>query len=230
MVLSVGGQKDRAPVEIMGAADKGISRGGLLMDRIVVPAAEGRAIPVARGKRVRVTTPAGHQAADFFAYNADDLDEWLSPMHTWVTTRSVKPRPGDQFLSRFRRPMLTLLEDTAAGCHDMLIAACDPARYVQFGHAGPHRSCAVNLAEAMAALGHKISVTPQPVNFFTNTHVEADGKLVSPPNPVTAGSYVELEALMNLIVVVSSCPFDLKVPGWTINASGGVTELLLEVR
>jgi uncharacterized protein YcgI (DUF1989 family) len=89
MVLSVRGQKAAAPVEIMGAAGKGISRGGLVMDRIVVPAAEGRAIPVAQGKRVRVTTPAGSQAADFFAYNADDLDEWLSPMHSWVTTRCV---------------------------------------------------------------------------------------------------------------------------------------------
>jgi uncharacterized protein YcgI (DUF1989 family) len=200
------------------------------MDRIVVPAAEGRAIPVAKGKRVRVTTPAGHQAADFFAYNADDLNEWLSPMHTWVTTRSIKPRPGDQFLSRFRRPMLTLLEDNAAGCHDMLIAACDQARYVQFGHEGPHRSCAANLQEAMAGLGHEVTVTPQPVNFFTNTHIEADGKLISPPNPVAPGSHVELEALMNLIIVVSSCPFDLKVPGWTINAGGGVTELLVEVK
>jgi hypothetical protein len=200
------------------------------MERTIVPPAEGRAVRVAKGKRVRVTAPQGHQAADFFAYNAADLEEWLSPMHTWVTTRSIKPRVGDELLSRFRRPMLRLVEDTAAGCHDMLIAACDQARYAQFGHHAPHRSCSANLAEAMATLGHKVAVTPQPVNFFTNTHVEPDGKLVSPPNPVAPGSYVELEALMDLIVVVSSCPFDLKIPGWTINAEGGVTELLVEVK
>lgn len=196
----------------------------------MIPPAEGRAVRVAEGRLVRVTTPRGHQAADFFAYNAADLDEWLSPMHTWVTTRSIKPRVGDEFLSRFRRPMLRLVEDTAAGCHDMLIAACDQARYVQFGLHAPHRSCSANLAEAMAALGHEVEVTPQPVNFFTHTRVEPDGKLVSPPNPVAPGSYVELEALMNLIVVVSSCPFDLKIPGWTINAEGGVTELVVEVK
>jgi uncharacterized protein YcgI (DUF1989 family) len=82
----------------------------------------------------------------------------------------------------------------------------------------------------MAGLGHKVAVTPQPVNFFTNTHVEADGKLVSPPNTVPPGGYVELAARMDLICVVSSCPFDLPIHGWTINAPGGPTELVVEVR
>ena len=44
------------------------------------------------------------------------------------------------------------------------------------------------------------------------------------------GGYVELAARMDLICVVSSCPFDLPIPGWTINAPGGPTELVVEVR
>ncbi len=43
------------------------------------------------------------------------------------------------------------------------------------------------------------------------------------------GAYVELEALMDLICVVSSCPFDLPVDGWTINAKDGPSELLLDI-
>jgi uncharacterized protein YcgI (DUF1989 family) len=199
------------------------------MTHVIVPAAEGRAVDVAQGQRVRVTTPHGHQAADFFAYNAEDASEWLSPMHTWVTTRSVKPRPGDQFLSRFRRPMLTILEDTADGCHDMLIAACDQKRYEQFGYKGHHRSCSENLAIAMQERGLMVPVTPQPVNLFTNSIVDPDGALLSPPNPVAPGAYVEMEALMDLICIVSSCPFDLKIEGWTINADGGPTELEVTV-
>ena len=81
----------------------------------------------------------------------------------------------------------------------------------------------------MARLGHAIEVVPQPVNFFTNTVVESDGKLTSPPNTVPPGGYVELAARMDLICVVSSCPFDLQIPGWTINAAGGPTELVVEV-
>jgi hypothetical protein len=195
-----------------------------------IPPASGLALRVANGQRLRIITPRGQQAADFFAYRADDVGEWLSPMHTWVTTRCVRPRQGDAFLSRFRRPMLEFAEDGAGGVHDMMIAACDQARYEQFGHRGPHASCSDNLRAAMAREGYQIDVVPQPVNFFTNTQVEADGKLLSPPNPVAAGAFVELRALMDLICVVSSCPFDLRIPGWTINAAGGPTELVVEVK
>ena len=194
----------------------------------VLPAA-GLAVRVEQGRRIRITTPKGQQAADFFAYRADHVGEWLSPMHTWVTTRSVRPRQGDILLSRFRRPMLDFTEDGAEGVHDMLIAACDQARYEQFGHRGPHASCSDNLRAAMAREGYQIEVVPQPVNFFTNTNV-VDGQLVSPPNPVASGAFVELRARMDLICVVSSCPFDLKIPGWTINAAHGPTELLVEIK
>ncbi len=200
------------------------------MTEIVVPAKEGRSVDVRIGQRIRITSPEGAQAADFFAYRADDPGEWLSPMHTWVRTRSVRPRQGDTFLSRYRRPMLDFVEDGAGGVHDMMIAACDQARYHEFGFQGYHRSCAENLQLAMRERGHELPVIPQPVNFFTNTRVEADGKLISPPNPVKPGAHVELEAKADLICVVSSCPFDLKIPGWTINADRGPTKLLVSVR
>ena len=200
------------------------------METVVIPAREGRAVRLAAGQRLRLITPQGAQAADFFAFRADNLGEWLSPMHTWVTTRSVRPRPGDTFLSRLRRPLLDFVEDGAGGVHDMLIAACDQARYEQFGVKGPHPSCSENLRSALQRLGNQIDVVPQPVNFFTNTQVLADGALVSPPNPVPPGAYVELAARIDLICVVSSCPFDLAMPGWTINAPGGPTELIVEIR
>ncbi len=199
------------------------------MESHVVPAAEGRAFHVDAGGRIRIVTPRGRQAADFFAFRADDIAEWLSPMHTWVWSFSIKPRPGDTLLSRFRRPMLDFIEDGAGGMHDMMLAACDQARYEQFGFEGHHRSCAENLEIAMRGLGHELAVIPQPINFFTNTHIDADGRLLSPPNEAPAGGYVELEARADVICVVSSCPFDLEREDWTINAPGGPTELVVEL-
>jgi hypothetical protein len=46
---------------------------------------------------------------------------------------------------------------------------------------------------------------------------------------VPAGAFVELAARLDLICVISSCPFDLPISGWTINAPGGPTELIVEV-
>jgi uncharacterized protein YcgI (DUF1989 family) len=197
--------------------------------KVIVPPREGRAVKVLRGQTIRITTPKGAQAADFFAYNAENVGEWLSANHSWVTTFCVRPRAGDEFLSRFRRPMLRFAEDGAEGVHDMMIAACDQFRYEFFGHKGPHASCSENLCVAMRRLGHQVDVIPQPVNFFTHSKVEPDGRLVSRPNPVKPGAYVVLEALIDVIGVVSSCPFDLKVEGWTINAAQGPSELIVEV-
>jgi uncharacterized protein YcgI (DUF1989 family) len=197
--------------------------------KITVPARQGRAVRVARGQSIRITTPKGAQAADFFAYNSESPAEWLSANHSWVTTFNVKPRQGDTLISRFRRPMLKFTRDGAAGVHDMMIAACDQFRYEFFGYKGPHASCSENLCVAMRREGYQVDVVPQPINFFTCTVVERDGSFKSPPNPVPPGAFVELEALMNLICVVSACPFDLAVDGWTINADAGPTELDVEV-
>lgn len=200
------------------------------MDRIEVPPSEGRPVRVPAGGRIRVTTPRGAQAADFFAFNADNVGEWLSPMHSWVKTRHLKPRQGDVFLSRFRRPLLDFVQDRADGVHDMLLAACDQFRYEQFGFEGHHPSCSENLLISMRRLGHEIPVVPQPINFFTNTAVDDEGTISSPPNPVPPGAYIELEAHIDLICVVSSCPFDLKLEDWPINAAAGPSELLIEIR
>lgn len=199
------------------------------MKKTVIPAKGGKAVEVPAGRPIRITTPQGRQAADFFAYNAADCGEWLSPPHTWVWNRSIKPAVGQTFLSRFRRPLLDFVEDGAGGVHDMMIAACDQFRYEQLGFEGPHPSCAENLLVAMRRLGHEVSVVPQPVNLFTHTRVEADGALNAPPNPVPPGAYVVFEARIDLICVVSSCPFDLSVANWSINAPEGPSELIVEV-
>ena len=198
------------------------------METLVIPAAEGRAFNLSKGQRVRITTPMGQQAADFFAFNAADISECLSPAHTWMPTRSLHPRVGDTFLSRLRQPMLDFVEDGADGIHDMIIAPCDAIRYKHLGVEGHHRSCAENLEIAMRELGHEVTGTPLAVNLFTNTAVEDGYMFDTPKAPVVKpGGYVVLKARMDLVCAVSSCPYDLE--GWSINAPGGPTEIVVEL-
>ncbi len=82
----------------------------------------------------------------------------------------------------------------------------------------------------MRRLGYNIDVVPQPVNLFMNIVVEVDGALNSPPNPVKPGAFVELLATMDLICVVSACPYDLFLKGWPINSpEQGPTEIVVEL-
>ena len=197
--------------------------------KLVVAAKSALAFEVAAKQQFKICTPKGFQAADFFAYNAKSVDEWLSPPHTWIASTSVKPRIGDILLSRFRRPMLKMIEDGGEGIHDMLLPACDQFRYEYFGYKGPHPSCSDNLMNVMRSRGYEINVIPQPINFFTNTNVQEDGKLSAPKNIVKPNSYVILESLIDTICVVSSCPFDITPDGWEINSGGVVTELEVEI-
>ena len=199
-------------------------------DTIVIPPQEGRAFRIDKGRRFRVVTPKGGQCGDFFAYNAENVGEWLSANHTIVWNRAVRPREGDNLLSRFRRPMLKVIKDGAHGVHDMMIAACDQLRYEQLGFKGNHASCSDNLCVAMRRMGYNIDVIPQPINLFTRTEVGADGSFFSPDNPVKAGAFIELEALIDLICAVSCCPFDLNLEGWAVNAKDAVpSELVVEL-
>ena len=62
----------------------------------------------------------------------------------------------------------------------------------------------------MRGLGVKVTEIPQPLNLFSSTRVDADGDVVTHPNATQPGDYAIFEALMDAIVVVSACPFDVE--------------------
>jgi uncharacterized protein len=174
-----------------------------------VPAREGRGVRVAAGERFRVIDVEGAQVADTFAFRADDISEYHSAEHTRASVSRLFPRVGESFFTNRRRPILTLEDDPTPGVHDMLCAACDPARYANLGVEGWHASCQENLERAMAALGHEQIEIPQPINLFMNIPVGEDGALGWEPAPTRAGDGVTLRAEMDCLVVVSACPQDI---------------------
>jgi uncharacterized protein YcgI (DUF1989 family) len=176
--------------------------------RTVVPAGGGRAVWVRRGEHLRVIDIEGGQVGDLFAFAAADPGEYLSASHTRTSMSRLFPRVGEQFMTNRRRPILTLLADTSPGVHDMLIAACDPARYRTLG-AGEHASCAENLRNALVHIGVASDVVPQPVNLFMNIPVGAQGDLTWLAAVSRPGDAVTFAAEMDCAVVVSACPMDL---------------------
>ncbi|TDD14375.1 DUF1989 domain-containing protein [Nonomuraea diastatica] len=177
--------------------------------RVIVPAADGRAVKVRAGQRVRVTDLEGGQVGDLFAFAADDMTEQLSASHTRAATSRLFPAVGEQFVTDRRRPMLTLVGDTSPGWHDMLIAACDPARYRALGVPGFHASCADNLRRSLDSLGLECPRTPQPVNLFMRIPVSGDGRLSWLSAVSRPGDAITFEAAVDCVFVVSACPQDL---------------------
>lgn len=191
--------------------------------RVVVPAGEARAICLRAGELVRVVDLEGGQVGDLFAFVLDDVAECVSASHTRASLSRLQPRVGEAFVSNQRRRLLTLIEDRSPGHHDMLIAACDPARYAELGAPDSHRSCAENLRSVLADLALELAEVPQPINLFMHVPVRDGGALGWEPASTQAGDYVVLRAEVDVLLVLSACPQDL-VP---INGDGP-TPLALE--
>ncbi|PNS16708.1 Ubiquitin-activating enzyme E1-like [Sphaceloma murrayae] len=171
----------------------------------IIPAAHGHAFRVEKGKRFRVIDLYGEQVVDFAAWVADtDLVVKLSMSYTRYHLTGVTPAVGECLWTNRDEPILRITADTVK-VHDMTFMSCFPELYEKRGFTG-HRSCASNIAEAMAPYGMRshLEVT-DPFNIFQNTPNYSLKRLGSSK----AGDYIEFEALQDTICAVSCCPFDL---------------------
>jgi hypothetical protein len=199
------------------------------MREVIIPAGEGRGVRVKSGGVFRVVDVHGGQVGDLFAFVDGPTLEWMSAEHTRPSIRRLFPRPGDTALTNRRREIVQVEGDHSPGWHDTLYAACDPQRYALLGFEGPHRSCATNLVEAMqeideGLLGAPDPVIPQPFNLFMHVDVGPGGSLDVVPATSEPGDSITFRALLDIIVVVSSCPMDL-----VHISTGGVTALRIEI-
>jgi uncharacterized protein len=175
---------------------------------LIVPAGGWRAIRLTAGDIFRVTNTHGGQVVDTWAFVPPAGSEYLSMEHSRPALRTIRARPGSDFVSNLRRPVLRFSRDTSPGVHDMTMPPCDPARYDQLGAPG-HANCLENLHAALRGSGISAPVTPGPLNLFQASPIHPDGSITFEPSPALPGDLVELEALVDLVAVVSVCPMDI---------------------
>lgn len=175
----------------------------------LLPARSGRAVRLVRGQALKIVNTHGQQVVDAWAFNADDLGEFMSMEHLRQVLGRIILRVGDPLATNQRRPILTLVEDTSPGIHDTLMAACDVWRYRNLGCAGHHDNCRDNLFAAMAALGATPPECPSPLNLWMNIPVGEGGAIDWLPPVSRPGDYVVLRAELDCIAVMSACPQDM---------------------
>lgn len=178
----------------------------------VVPGGCGRAVQVPARHYVSVRDVHGGQCGDFWAIDADDLDHFFSPMHTWVHIGRVQLCVGDELVSNRREPLLTLMRDDV-GEHDMFFPACDRERYSRYYGVEEHRNCCDNFRQAMEPFAWEGQHIPQPLNLFMRTSISSNGELTILDPISRAGDMVVFRALRDCVIVVSACPMDLNPVG-----------------
>ena len=76
---------------------------------ITIPARKGKAARVKKGQRVKLINTHGSQVVDTWAFNSDDLTEFMSMEYTRVALGSILPKAGVTLVTNRRRPILAFL-------------------------------------------------------------------------------------------------------------------------
>jgi urea carboxylase-associated protein 1 len=178
--------------------------------RHVIGAGDYYLAPLKRGQTLRILDVEGNQAADTLFFNADDPSERYSAMDTIREQAQVYLSAGSVLRSNLGNPMLEITADTC-GRHDTLGGACatesNTVRYdleKRCMHAC-RDSWMLAIAEHPEFGLSKRDITHN-INFFMNVPVTADGGLTFADGISGAGKYVEMQATMDVLVLMSNCP------------------------
>ncbi len=164
---------------------------------------------VPAGHRLRIVDLEGNQAVDTLFYSASDTHEHYSAQDTIQAQGNLYLTTGSVLRSNRGRPMLTIVEDTC-GRHDTLGGACSAeSNTVRYALEKRHmHNCRDSFLLALAQ--HDGGITkrdlPGNINFFMNVPVTPAGGLTFADGISGAGRHVEMQASMDVLVLISNCP------------------------
>jgi len=167
-------------------------------------------VNVNAGETIRIVDLEGNQAADTLFYYANDPKERYSAMDTIREQGALYLTTGSKLKTNHNRDLLEIVADTC-GRHDTVGGACatesNTVRYdleKRCMHACRDSWMLAIQEHPEYGLG-KDDITHN-INFFMNVPVTQDGKLTFEDGISAPGKYVELEAKLDTLVLISNCP------------------------
>lgn len=164
-----------------------------------------------KGQVMRIVDLKSQQAVDALFYNAHDVSERYSAQDTLAAQATAGGRydltTGSVLLSNELRPLVKIVADTC-GFHDTCAGACScESNTVRFGHETRFmHACRENFLFLAAKHGMSKRDIVSNVNFFMNVPIRPNGELTVDDGVSAPGGYVELQALMDTLVLISNCP------------------------
>jgi urea carboxylase-associated protein 1 len=165
---------------------------------------------VKAGQILRILDIEGNQAADTLFFNQHNPSERYSAMDTLREQGNVYLTTGSELRSNHNNIMLEIVADTC-GRHDTLGGACatesNTVRYdleKRCMHAC-RDSWMLAIAECPEYGISKRDISHN-INFFMNVPITCEGGLTFEDGISAPGKYVELKAMMDIVVLISNCP------------------------
>jgi urea carboxylase-associated protein 2 len=186
-----------------------------------LPGAAMASYVLPRHHSLRFTDEAGGANVSLLLFNRELLNERYNMADTLKAQHTAFVTRGHVLYSDMGRVLCSLTHDSC-GWHDTFTGLSDAQSVARYGQRSyeTHRNEQVRNArdELLIELGKwglgTRDLVPN-VNLFTKVAPDSEGKLRFASGHSPAGSYVELRAEMNVLVVLSTCPHVLDPePQW----------------
>lgn len=179
-----------------------------IQEEILIPPYAGRSVLVRAGEEFVLIDVDGKQVGDFVCFNYTNPEEHVSPVHMRASLSSIRLKEGDYLYSNRRRPLMRLEKDTV-GRHDFFFPACDYWRYKVDFAMEDHPNCHDNLQDALKKYNLDHLPVPDPINWFMNNALDENWDYVIEEPLSKPGDYVQLRALEDVVIAVSTCSQDM---------------------
>lgn len=159
---------------------------------------------IAAGDRVRFVDLEGKQAVDFLCYSAADTRDRYNAANTMKMAQSVYLNAGTILYGEYATPLMRIV---ASNCpdHDTIGGCCSlEMNYLRYGKRT--HSCRANFLHELSKFGMGEADIVSNVNWFMSVPVGRDGHMAIAEGQSKPGDYVEVEALTDVIAVISNCP------------------------
>jgi uncharacterized protein len=173
----------------------------------VLAARQPWSMVIKKGQILRIVDLLANQAVDTLIYNAHDTSERYSAQDTIVRQGNIFITTGTRLISNDGNVMMTVIYDDC-GKHDTVGGACSmESNSVRYGLHKKHlHACVENYLLELSKYEMNKRDLVSNINFYMNVPVSENGTLEIVDGISEPGKMIELQADMDVMVLISNCP------------------------
>lgn len=192
---------------------KNIKPEKILLDEVLPGGARWSKI-IKRGDKLRITTEDGLGSLSAMFYNADNTAERFNSADTVKLQHNAYFCKGRVLYSELGRVLFSITEDTTEGLFDAIAGISNPRILKKnFGEGDfehirnrYYKSDRENFLVELGKYGMGKRDMIQAINFFRRVDVKEGSRLELSTQHAQPGSYIELRAEMNVLLLLSNTP------------------------
>ena len=159
---------------------------------------------LAQGELVRFVDLEGQQAVDFLCYNARDTRDRYNAANTMKMAENAYLNAGTVLYGEYATRLMKIVASSCPN-HDTIGGCCSAEmNFIRYGRRT--HSCRANFLHELSKFGMGEPDIVANVNWFMSVPVGRDGHMAISDSPSRPGDHVDVEALTDVIAVISNCP------------------------